>query len=217
MTFSRAAFAVLDMAPVPPPLRAFSARRIGYVLLMLLALLSKDALAQTSRQVAVVTFEPGEYSKVITVVPGVPHDFGLRAPGLICNWPSIDKLRQQVPLVTVADLNTLEQNTAAIGGVLFAVGVLGRKTREVNMPFIPDVLLTNQVLDPLSQSDRSVVFARDCVEFEEARSALLQIRQVIRARLGLPLVPTEPARVERLERPATLQAPTGAGSPATIR
>lgn len=217
MSISLAPFAAPDIAPVPPTLRAFSARRIGYVLLVLLALLSKDALAQGTREI-VVTLEPGEHSRSITVAPNRTYVLELRSPGHICNWPSLDTLRSQIPQMTAEDLNSLESfGTETSGSITRAINVLLAIGASPSTRYAVNFQNGSRTTDTVFSPGATILFERDCLDLGEARSGLLQIRQVIRARLGLPLIPTKPARVEQLERPATLQAPTGAGSPATIR
>jgi hypothetical protein len=217
MAISLAPFAAPDIAPVLPTLRAFSVRRIGYVLSILFALLSRDALAQAIQRV-VVTLEPGEFRRSIAVVPGVLIQFEVTTPGVLCNWPSLNVLRSRIPLMNESSLNALEgHGTATSDAIARGLNVLlgdgPERVHNIQVIRYMQAGIPRERLVP----GLDITEGRNCLELEQARSALLQIRQVIRAYLGLPLVPTEPARVERLERPATLQAPTGVGSPATVR
>ncbi len=160
----------------------------GYVCLMLMALSSPVALAQ------VVTLQPGEYSRSIQVAPGSTHDVELRSPGgHICNWPSSNSVRIGIQRVSVAVLEEAESYGVANGEAirlalnrLLGLGPGGRVSH------ITRSVRSNQRLES-GQTELVIVFGDDCVEVGDARSALFQMRQVIRAHLGLPAPSSPPS------------------------
>ena len=177
-------------APIKPRralLHIVPAGIFGYVSLMLMTLSSPAALAQ------VVTLQPGEYNRVIRVAPGSTHDVELRSPGHICGWPSLDQVRNRIPRVETATLEQAESFGMATGNamrdalnMLLALGPGNRISHYTGF------VQRNQRLDS-GQTELTVLFSRQCLGLDEARSALFQIRQVIRAHLGLPAPSSPPS------------------------
>lgn len=165
----------------------FPAGIVGYVSLMLMALSSPAALAQ------VVTLQPGEYNRIIRVAPGSTHDVELSSPGHICGWPSLDHVRNRIARVNMNDLVQAEGIGTATGNAirdsLNRMLALGPGDR---VSHFTGFVQRDQRLDS-GQAELIVLFSRQCLGLEDSRSALFQIRQVIRAYLGLPAPSSPPS------------------------
>jgi len=184
MTISLAPFAAPDIAAVPPTLRAFSVRRLGYACLILIALVSRDAVAQTTVE---VTLKAGEYNPSVPVAPGTPYSIRIIAPGLLCSWPSASAVQSAISATDEARLKSFE----SLDNPGWAMNTLLGSPDNLSGPVVWVQTVTHQATLPLNTPSQDIRVRADCVTLEEARSVILPIRRVIRARLGLP-PPTAP-------------------------
>lgn len=201
---------------------SLSASCLRYAGLVLVAFLSRDAVAQTGTTME-VTYQPGEFSKSVSVPRIYSTGVTIHTPGYICSWPTPDQIK--VRLAAGAGLLTQRLNQ------MEGYGSAGARDIVLAMNVIMGVQV-NGLADPVGivsgghiGSDRTGnvpsggylhTFARRCVDEQAARAGLFEIRRLIRAYLGLPAPTVAPTvfEIPAPTTPAAGAAPTSLGTPA---
>ncbi len=194
--------------------RTCSARSFGYACLILIALVSRDAVAQA----IVVTLEPGEYERSIAMAGSGTRSIDLRTPGHICNWPSMEELRASLSTIFTVHVERLEAFGSATGAdIVQAMNVIVGQIGNIGAPGRPVYLFTGgtRVLPPEASGTRAETFAVRCLDLANARIGLFQIRRWARANRGMPAPAVDPTVFEMSAptKPAG-GAPPSLGAPA---
>ena len=172
--------------------RISAARRLGFASLILLALLSRDALAQKPGAFDVtVTLLPGETAKTIVAPTGAfVHVAFVASEEYLCNLPTAAQTNAQ--LANLAAFGRLQSvltlmesaGTASAGGIQNAFGALFPASKLIASRFSrgSEQFSNSQMVNgPYTHT-----FAADCLTVPEARAGVNEIRRIMRAHLGLP-------------------------------
>ncbi len=183
--------ATAEQNPASP--RISSARRLGYVCLVLMALVSRDAFAQKPGAIDVtVTLLPGETARTI-VAPTGGSFVGvalIASEEHLCNLPSAAQINAQLANLAAfgrlqAVLTLMEgAGTASAGAIQQAFGVLFPANKLIASRFSrgTEEFSISQMVD----GPHTLTFASNCLTATEAKTAINDIRRIIRAHLGMP-------------------------------
>lgn len=184
--------------------RTFSARSIGYACLMLIALVSRDVVAQTTID---VTLQPGEFSKTIQAPGTATFTVRYRNPIYLCNWPTTNQMKIAIESAMsqgslAQRLSEMERRNGASGeAIADTLNALSGYQGAFNGK---DQEFTQQ---QLAAGPFTYTFMNRCISVEEARTGIGEILQVIRSYLGLPGTPQiqQLQRMEQKQQPEQMQ------------
>lgn len=204
--------------------RVLFARSLGYACLMLIALVSRNAVAQTR----VVYIEPGQYGASIALPGDRSTNLRLHSrEGHVCGLPLHPSgsgrafVNSSISQIRESNLSQLESFGSDSPADLVAALKLVFPSLPIHV-YDAETKGVRPVALGLGQPSvlNEVHYEGVCLTLEHARVWVFQIRRVVRAHLGLAAPTAAPTVFElppQTTPPTTLKPPTGIGAPATIR
>ena len=159
--------------------RGLFARSLACACLMLMALASRDLAAQ---EVA-VTFLPGEVTKEVPM-PRFATTIRITTPPNICNWPTVDRVRNSFSTDAAELALRLAQMESF--GTASLTNIVGSMNAFTGISPIRLSAGTSMPVPPPSETNISLPFMSQCLEVDTARASVNELRRIIRAYLGMP-------------------------------
>ncbi len=166
-----------------------SERSFGYACLILIALVSRDAVAQTTIGVTLLSTET---TKTIQAPRDLSFNVSYVTPPHICNLPSATAINARYSdLVTRGLLRQVltQMEATALGS---AVGISGALGTFLGLPASSLLYMGNVQSFSQAQLARGQIthtFATACLTLLEAQTLLYEIRRSMRADLGMSAPP----------------------------